>query len=1134
MPLSLLKQETRRLAALHQYRILDTPPEEAFDALTRLAAQICNTPIALINFIDDQRQWFKSNIGLKVNQVGRYEGFCPLCIQQSEVLIIADTWADERLKINSVVQGYPYARFYAGVPLTLSEGYTIGTLCVLDYVPRQLSPEQVEALRTISRQVISQLELRQLKTLPQSSLEPKWGNSQLLDGIEPSQQFPIQTLQVSPPVATMLQRRETFNMQTVEQIKAEIKEKLGFFPPFFSPAQDNEQVLANLWQQTLIAYLDNPLSALFKEKLSAYLSRYCVVPYCMICHSCSLLPLGVKASEVLQLLESPPPTEIEIDQHLRKLAAQTNELTFLPEPQSDLEASLLACAIFISLEGEQAEYCRRELRRILGVVNYQHLVTFVAYVKTCHAWMEAHPEVSYESDQRIVDHLGTMLNEAPNLADFFHNYAQKVKRERQTWAEKLAELTERKRNQEAIRQSEEKFRNLVERTTDWVWEIDAGGSFTYVSPQVRDILGYEPKEMLGKTTLAWMSVEEAERFSAVLQTYLSQQQPFTRLEKTLMHKKGNLVVLETSGSPVFDHQGKLQGYHGIARDITSAKLAEQQRLQLLEREQAARLEAEAARTQITNIFESITTAFFALDHQWRFTYLNQQAQPLLKSKREQLLGKNIWEVYPQSVGSLFYEQYHKAVAEQVSVEFEAFSPLLNSWLEVHAYPSQDGLSVYFEDITERKQAQEELERQIRRSQLFSEISLKIRQSLQVEEVLQTTVTEVQRILQADRVLIYRIWPDGSGGGVAEAVLPDWPSLLGKNFPSEVFPEDYQQLYQQGRIRAIDDVEHSGLAPCLVDFVKQFQIKAKLVVPIILNHRLWGLLIAHQCSHTRHWSTFEQEILQQLADQISIALTQAQLLEQETRQRQELMRSNEELQQFAYIASHDLQEPLRKIQAFGDRLKTKYEAVLTEQGRDYLERMQNAANRMQFLINDLLSLSRVSSKTQCIAPINLAQATQEVLSDLEIRVQQTQAKVEVGELPTLNADPIQMRQLLQNLLSNALKFHREHEPPVIKIYSRHLSGQEQQRSGIIPTTEAYQIFIEDNGIGFEEKYLDRIFNVFQRLHNRSEYEGTGMGLAICRKIVENHGGSITAKSTLGQGTTFVVTLPIQEDQVQRKC
>lgn len=236
----------------------------------------------------------------------------------------------------------------------------------------------------------------------------------------------------------------------------------------------------------------------------------------------------------------------------------------------------------------------------------------------------------------------------------------------------------------------------------------------------------------------------------------------------------------------------------------------------------------------------------------------------------------------------------------------------------------------------------------------------------------------------------------------------------------------------------------------------------------------------------------------------------------------LQLSNRELQDFASVASHDLQEPLRKIQAFGDRLRTKCKDTLSLEGQDYLDRMQSAAGRMQILINDLLAFSRVTTKAQPFVAINLSEVLQEVLSDLEVQLQRVGGQIEVTTLPTIEADPLQMRQLLQNLISNALKFHQPGVPPVVKI-----EGQRLQAPGTLGRDRRCQITVSDNGIGFDEKYLDRIFTVFQRLHGRSEYEGTGVGLAICRKITERHGGTITARSQPGQGTTFIVTLPIKQ-------
>ncbi|HXT12034.1 MAG TPA: ATP-binding protein [Candidatus Angelobacter sp.] len=249
-----------------------------------------------------------------------------------------------------------------------------------------------------------------------------------------------------------------------------------------------------------------------------------------------------------------------------------------------------------------------------------------------------------------------------------------------------------------------------------------------------------------------------------------------------------------------------------------------------------------------------------------------------------------------------------------------------------------------------------------------------------------------------------------------------------------------------------------------------------------------------------------------------------------RKADELARSNAELEQFAFVASHDLQEPLRKIQAFGDRVKVKCEKIDLGEAGDYLSRMQNAAARMQTLINDLLAFSRVIRSSQPFVPVDLSAIAKEVLNDLEVSIEKKNARIELGELPTINADPTQMRQLIQNLLSNALKFHPPKNQPIIKIESHVVP--EHSRNGARASENgnganghsSWEITVQDNGIGFEEKHLEKIFAVFQRLHGRSEYDGTGVGLAVCRRIADRHGGSITARSQPGNGATFIVTLP----------
>ena len=238
----------------------------------------------------------------------------------------------------------------------------------------------------------------------------------------------------------------------------------------------------------------------------------------------------------------------------------------------------------------------------------------------------------------------------------------------------------------------------------------------------------------------------------------------------------------------------------------------------------------------------------------------------------------------------------------------------------------------------------------------------------------------------------------------------------------------------------------------------------------------------------------------------------------------LERSNQELQDFASIASHDLQEPLRKIEAFGDRLKRKCGDEIGEEGALYLDRIRSSTSRMRELINDLLSYSRVTSKVQPFEACELGQVAAEVVSDLQLQIEQSGGKVEIEDLPVIDADTTQMRQLLQNLISNALKFRCKDSVPLVKVSGR-IATPSARRCGAKPVSgEICELSVSDDGIGFDMKYADRIFNIFQRLHGRNEYEGTGIGLATCRKIVERHGGWIFAQSEPGAGTTFTAVLP----------
>jgi PAS domain S-box-containing protein len=446
-----------------------------------------------------------------------------------------------------------------------------------------------------------------------------------------------------------------------------------------------------------------------------------------------------------------------------------------------------------------------------------------------------------------------------------------------------------------------------------------------------------------------------------------------------------------------------------------------------------------------------------------------------------------------------------------------------------------GARVTVIDISERVRLRKQ-------ARLSAEISQKIRQSLNLAEILQTAVAEVQTLLGVDRVLIVRFEADGSSTVLQERVSADYPAIMGKIGVEPCIDPGYQSRYTQEQIYTFDDITQAGFEPPYVEFLQQFAVKASAIVPIYLRTQSWGLLVVHHCQAPRQWQPKEVEIVSQLATQIGIALAQAQLLEREQSQRQELARSNAELEQFAHIASHDLQEPLRMVISYLQLLERRDRGQLDADAKEFIAYAVDGAVRMQALIQALLGYARVSSRKQPFDNVDCNLVLQDALSNLHVAIAESGAQISVDPLPTVWGDATQLTQVFQNLIANAIKF-RGDLPPQIQIGVRaivdpHLIANAIEFRGDLPpqiqigvraivdppaSTEgsaaaemptvpsAWCFTIADNGIGIEPQYLDRIFVIFQRLHTRATYPGTGIGLAICKKIVERHGGTIWVES-----------------------
>lgn len=495
------------------------------------------------------------------------------------------------------------------------------------------------------------------------------------------------------------------------------------------------------------------------------------------------------------------------------------------------------------------------------------------------------------------------------------------------------------------------------------------------------------------------------------------------------------------------------------------------------------------RRELVDFMETAVIGLYWLDAKGIILWANQAEYALLEYTHEEYVGHPFWEFYvqPKQAYSLLEQMNSGVSLNSVEISLRTKSgnikhvalssrPFYRSDQFVHT-------RCFSRDITERRAAEQALRENMERFRLSLDNSLDA------------------FIVMNDKGRIVE-WSAQS------EMMFGWSrdEVIDKPLVEIIIPFRFREAHNQGMERFFA----TGLGPVLNKHIELTALRRNgQEFPVELS------IIPIKWRNSYIFSSFVHDITERKQAQRDLEVYM-----------QKLMQSNRDLQDFAYVSSHDLQEPLRKIRAFSERLSMMHKHELSPQAKDYISRMQTASVRMQNLINDLLTYSRVSSHARPFTEVDLSRVVQEVLQDLELSIEQTQARISVGRLPTIKADKPQMQQLFQNLISNALKFHKRDQVPEVTISCRYLDAGKAVVDD--PLYGGYvELTVADKGIGFDSKYAEHIFATFQRLHTRKEFEGTGIGLAICRKIALHHGGSISAHGEPGKGARFVIILPLDQ-------
>ncbi|MFL5748936.1 MAG: PAS domain S-box protein [Niastella sp.] len=678
-------------------------------------------------------------------------------------------------------------------------------------------------------------------------------------------------------------------------------------------------------------------------------------------------------------------------------------------------------------------------------------------------------------------------------------------------------ILERKR----MENSEHYFRRLADAVPVMLWITRPDGYCTYVNQKWYDYTGQPPEKTLGDGWLSVVHPDDVQLMTSCFEDANTHQAPFN-FEYRIRSADGTYRWILDSGSPMFDKKGVFEGFIGSVVDIDNRKLAED-----------AVRESEK---RVRQLADSMPQIVWTANSDGYVDYYNKQWYLLIGEENQFGDESFIVHVHPDDQARCL-ESWHEVVrtGESLEIEFRfrvKYPVPVYRWFLVRARPIKNDNGQIIKwfgtctDIDDVKNIHLELENRV--AERTHEISHK-------NKALEETTRELKEINQQLELRHEELRQSEDRYLRMTNEVEDYSIIL---LSKDGYIENWNKGAEKIKGYTADEIIGLHFRLFYTHADQQHGLAEKLIEEATLNGKstfeglrvrkdgstFWAYSVLTALHNDKNDIIGFSKVTRDLTKQ---KLTEDQLkmyAEQLEQKNRELERSNSELSSFSYVASHDLQEPLRKIQAFGNLIQARDVASLSDTSKDYFNRMVKAAVRMQNLIDSLLEFSRTTTARKNFELTDLNMLLDEVKKELAHRIEEKKAEIISSHLPTVTIIPFQFRQLLSNLISNSLKYSREDVTPVIEITAAYVKARDLNEKAAIPGKDYFRFKIADNGIGFEQEYAEKIFDLFQRLHGRNEYSGSGIGLAICKKIVENHHGFMRAESGAGEGATFYFFIP----------